>query len=153
MQLSLHGEYALRVLLYLGAHPGRVVPTAEISGAYGISKNHLVRVMHTLGEDGYLRLIPGRAGGVSLAIEPHLIRLGDVVRQAEPTLRLAECFDAKNNTCGIAPVCSLKPVLKEALSSFLSTLNRYTLADLLAGGTRDRIARKFVSISNLGAPA
>lgn len=141
------------MLLYLGAHPGRVVPTAEISGAYGISKNHLVRVMHTLGEDGYLRLIPGRAGGVSLAIEPHLIRLGDVVRQAEPTLRLAECFDAKNNTCGIAPVCSLKPVLKEALSSFLSTLNRYTLADLLAGGTRDRIARKFVSISNLGAPA
>jgi len=153
VQLSLHGEYALRVLLYLGAHPGRVVPTAEISGAYGISKNHLVRVMHTLGEDGYLRLIPGRAGGVSLAIEPHLIRLGDVVRQAEPTLRLAECFDAKNNTCGIAPVCSLKPVLKEALSSFLSTLNRYTLADLLAGGARDRIARKFVSISNLGAPA
>jgi len=153
VQLSLHGEYALRVLLYLGAHPGRVVPTAEISGAYGISKNHLVRVMHTLGEDGYLRLIPGRAGGVSLAIEPHLIRLGDVVRQAEPTLRLAECFDAKNNTCGIAPVCSLKPVLKEALSSFLSTLNRYTLADLLAGGTRDRIARKFVSLSNLGAPA
>jgi len=141
------------VLLYLGAHPGRVVPTAEISGAYGISKNHLVRVMHTLGEDGYLRLIPGRAGGVSLAIEPHLIRLGDVVRQAEPTLRLAECFDAKNNTCGIAPVCSLKPVLKEALSSFLTTLNRYTLADLLAGGARDRIARKFVSISNLGAPA
>ena len=141
------------MLLYLGAHPGRVVPTAEISGAYGISKNHLVRVMHTLGEDGYLRLIPGRAGGVSLAIEPHLIRLGDVVRQAEPTLRLAECFDAKNNTCGIAPVCSLKPVLKEALSSFLATLNRYTLADLLAGGARDRIARKFVSISNLGAPA
>jgi Rrf2 family nitric oxide-sensitive transcriptional repressor len=129
-----------------------VVPTAEISRAYGISKNHLVRVMHTLSEDGYLRLIPGRAGGVSLAMEPHLIRLGDVVRQAEPTLRLAECFDAKNNTCGIAPVCSLKPVLKEALSSFLTSLNRYTLADLLAGGAQDRIARKFVSISNLGAP-
>ena len=140
------------MLLYLGTHPGRVVPTAEISGAYGISKNHLVRVMHTLGEDGYLRLIPGRAGGVSLAMEPHLIRLGDVVRQAEPTLRLAECFDAENNTCGIAPVCSLKPVLKEALSSFLTSLNRYTLADLLAGGAQERIARKFVSISNLSAP-
>lgn len=153
MQLSLHGEYALRVLLYLGAHPGRVVPTAEISGAYGISKNHLVRVMHTLSEDGYLQLIPGRAGGVSLAMEPNLIRLGDVVMHAEPTLRIAECFDVKNNTCGIAPVCSLKPVLKEALSSFLTTLNRHTLADLLSGGMQDRIARKFVSIRNLGAPA
>ena len=152
MQLSLHGEYALRVLLYLGTHPDRVVPTAEISGAYGISKNHLVRVMHTLSEDGYLRLILGRAGGVSLAMEPHLIRLGDVVRQAEPTLRLAECFDVKNNTCGIAPVCSLKPVLKEALSSFLTSLNRYTLADLLAGGAGDRMARKFVTITNRGVP-
>ena len=153
MQLSLHGEYALRVLLYLGAHPDRVVSTAEISGAYGISKNHLVRVMHTLRADGYLHLIPGRAGGVSLAKEPHLIRLGDVVRQAEPTLRLAECFDAKNNTCGIAPVCSLKPVLKEALTSFLTTLNRHTLEDLLAGGMQDKIARKFVTISNRGVPA
>jgi Rrf2 family transcriptional regulator, nitric oxide-sensitive transcriptional repressor len=153
VQLSLHGEYALRVLLYLGAHPERIVSTAEISGAYGISKNHLVRVMQTLSEDGYLHLIPGRAGGVALAKEPHLIRLGDVVRQTEPTLRLAECFDATNNTCGIAPVCSLKPVLKEALSSFLATLNRYTLADLLAGGAGDRIARKFVSIANVGTPA
>ena len=108
--------------------------------------------MHTLNEDGYLRLIPGRAGGVSLAMEPPLIRLGDVVRQAEPTLRLAECFDAEHNTCGIAPVCSLKPVLKEALSSFLDALNRYTLADLLVDGAQDRIARKFVTIGNLSAP-
>ncbi len=153
MQLSLHGEYALRVLLYLGAHPDRIVSTAEISGAYGISKNHLVRVMQTLSEEGYLHLIPGRAGGVSLAREPHLIRLGDVVRQAEPTLRLAECFDAKNNACIISPVCSLKPVLKEALSSFLTTLNRYTLADLLANGMEEKIARKFVTIAERRATA
>ena len=151
MQLSLHAEYALRVLLYLGSQPDRVVPTAEISDAYGISKNHLVRVMHTLSDDGYLRLIPGRAGGVALAKEPHLIRLGDVVRQAEPTLRLAECFDIKTNTCVIAPCCSLRPVLKEALTSFLATLNAYTLADLLAGGMGDRIANTFVTIASSGA--
>lgn len=151
MQLSLHAEYALRVLLYLGAQPDRVVPTAEISDAYGISKNHLVRVMQTLSEDGYLHLIPGRAGGVSLAMEPRLIRLGEVVRQAEPTLRLAECFDIKTNTCIIAPFCSLRPVLKEALASFLTTLNTYTLADLLAGGMRERIAKTFVTIASPAA--
>jgi len=59
-----------------GAHPDRVVSTADIGDAYSISKNHLVRVMHTLSDDGYLHLIPRRAGGVSLAKEPHLIRLG-----------------------------------------------------------------------------
>jgi len=151
VQLSLHAEYALRVLLYLGAQPDRVVSTAEISDAYGISKNHLVRVMHTLSNDGYLHLIPGRAGGVSLAMDPRLIRLGDVVRRAEPTLRLAECFDITTNTCGLAPFCSLRPVLKEALASFLATLNAYTLADLLAGGTQERIAKTFVTIASRDA--
>jgi len=106
--------------------------------------------MQTLNDDGYLHLVSGRAGGVSLAKDPHLIRLGDVVRRAEPTLRLAECFDAKTNTCVIAPVCSLRPVLQEALSSFLTTLNGYTLADLLAGGMRQQIAQQFVTISERG---
>ena len=49
MHLTLHADYALRTLLYLALHPGRVVPTAEVSRAYGISKHHLVRVAQGLG--------------------------------------------------------------------------------------------------------
>lgn len=140
MQLTLHSEYALRVLLYLGAQPGRTVSTREISGAYGISKHHLVRVVQTLGERGYLKLIPGRSGGILLAADPREIRLGDVVHQAEPNMRLAECFDRRDNTCVLTPVCSLKPVLNEALNAFVASLNRYTLADLMAGGAQQRLA-------------
>ena len=146
MQLSLHAEYALRTLLYLGAHPDRVVSTKEISGAYGISKHHLVRVVQTLGDLGYVTVAPGRSGGVSLAIEPHRIRLGDVVRNAEPGFRLAECFDMKHNTCVVAPICTLKPVLRAALEAFLAALNRYTLADLMAGGAQRKLAAIFVSL-------
>ena len=58
MQLSLHADYALRVLLYLGADPGRVVSSQEMSSAYGISRNHLVRVVQTLGEHGYATVVP-----------------------------------------------------------------------------------------------
>jgi Rrf2 family transcriptional regulator, nitric oxide-sensitive transcriptional repressor len=76
MQLTLHSEYALRGLLYLGAQPDRLCCTREISDAYGICKNHLVRVVRTLGEHGYLKLTPGRSGGISLWKEPRLIRLG-----------------------------------------------------------------------------
>jgi Rrf2 family nitric oxide-sensitive transcriptional repressor len=152
MQLSLHADYALRVLLYLGAHPGRVATTQEISDAYGISKNHLVRVVQTLGEHGYARVIPGRSGGVALAAEPRAIRLGDVVRHAEVNLGLVECFDRETNTCPIAGVCELKPVLREALDSFLATLNRYTLADLLARGAGRKLATIF-SLSTSTAPS
>ena len=147
MQLTLHSEYALRVLLYLGTQPGRLCPTREISEVYGISKNHLVRVVQTLSDHGYLDLVPGRRGGVSLAKEPHLIRLGDVVLDAEQNLRLAECFDARNNTCLLAPVCSLKPVLNEALEAFLSSLNTHTLADLMARGAKNKMSAKFATIT------
>ena len=148
MQLTLHSEYALRALLYLGSRPDRIVSTREISSAYSISKHHLVRVVQTLGEAGYLRLIPGRAGGIRLAKEPRIIRLGDVVRAAEPNMRLAECFDRRENTCVLTPVCSLKPVLNEALTAFLASLDRYTLADLLSGGTQQKMASLFVRIES-----
>jgi len=90
MQLSLHSDYALRVLIYLGAHPDETISTQRISAAYGISKNHLVRVVQTLSEHGYVRVTPG--SGVRLTRDPQDIRLGEVVRYSEPNLRLVECF-------------------------------------------------------------
>ncbi len=146
MQLSLHSDYALRVLLYLGAHEGEIVSTRQISEAYGISKNHLVRVVQTLGEHGYVELLPGRSGGIRLAVDPANIRLGDVVRQAEPNLRLVECFDKATNTCPIIRVCGLKSYLNDALQSFLATLNEHTLAEFVTPERRGKLAAVFVQL-------
>lgn len=150
MQLTLHAEYALRTLLYLGSLPERVVSTRQVSDAYAISKHHLVRVVQTLAAAGYVRLIPGRAGGIRLAKDPGFIRLGDVVRAAEPNLRLAECFDRRHNTCVLTPVCSLKPVLDDALNAFLDSLDKYTLADLLRGRVQQQMASLFVRVESAG---
>jgi Rrf2 family transcriptional regulator, nitric oxide-sensitive transcriptional repressor len=146
MQLSLHADYALRVLIYLGTHPDQTVPTGEISAAYGISKHHLVRVVHTLCQHGYVRVLPGRTGGVMLARQPREIRLGDVVRDAEPHLHLVECFDRETNTCPIVSSCGLRSYLRDALRAFLESLNRHTLADLMAAGRGNRLARVFVQL-------
>ncbi len=146
MQLSLHADYSLRVLLYLGANPGRVVTTKEISEAYGISRNHLVRVVQTLGEHGYVRISPGRSGGLSLALSPRFIRLGDVFSKTEPNLSLVECFNHQTNTCPIIPVCGLKPLLSEALDQFIRTLNSRTLADLLCYGQKESLKTVFINI-------
>jgi len=144
MQLTLHADYAFRVLLYLGSQPaGQIVSTEEISRSYGISRHHLVRVVQTLGENGYVKVSPGRSGGVSLGREPHQIRLGDVMRGAETNLRVVECFDAETNTCPIMAVCGLKGVLDEALNAFLNVLDRYTLADLLDSRRRITLAKVF----------
>lgn len=144
--MSLKADYALRVLLYLGTHPGEVVSTERMSRAYRISKHHLVRVVQTLGEHGYVRLLPGRNGGVQLAREPGAIRLGEVVRHAEPNLTLVECFEPATNTCPILGSCLLKKHLREALEAFLTELDRHTLAELLAGESGRRLTERFVQI-------
>lgn len=146
VQLSLHADYALRALLYLGAHPGEVVSTAQISHAYGISKHHMVRVLQTLAAHGYVQVTPGRAGGVALSKNAAQIRLGAVVRDAEQNLRLVECFDPKTNACPIHAVCGLKQKLEGALDAFLSELDKYTLADLLTPERSRRIADVLVRI-------
>lgn len=147
MQLSLHADYGLRVLLYLGSHPGQIISTQQISDAYGISKNHLVRVMQTLGDAGYVRVIPGRSGGVTLAKDPSEIRLGDVVRDAEPNLHLVECFEPETNTCPIIAVCGLKTRLAEALEAFIAELNKQSLADLLTPARQQKLQNVFVQLT------
>jgi Rrf2 family nitric oxide-sensitive transcriptional repressor len=136
------------VLLYLGTHSGETISTRQISEAYGISKNHLVRVVQTLGEHGYVELLPGRAGGIRLLRDPAEIRLGDVVRHAEPNLRLVECFDRTTNTCPIVDNCGLKSYLQQALIAFLADLNRHTLAELLTPGRRGKLHSVFVQLQS-----
>jgi Rrf2 family nitric oxide-sensitive transcriptional repressor len=148
VQLSLHADYSLRVLIYLGSHPEQTVPARTISEAYGISKNHLVRVAQTLAQHGYVRVIPGRSGGVTLDRDPATIRLGDVVRAVEPNLALVECFDRDTNTCPIIDVCGLRGHLAHALDAFLEDLNRHTLADLLTPARRRRVTGVFLQVLN-----
>ena len=136
MHLTLHADYALRVLLYLAVNPDRVISTGEVSGAYGISKHHLVRVVQGLGRHGFVEVRPGRSGGVVLARAPSEISVGEVVRRMEPDFHIVECFDPKTNTCPITPACGLIGVLNEATRAFIATLDKYTLEDLVRRSPR-----------------
>jgi Rrf2 family nitric oxide-sensitive transcriptional repressor len=127
MRLTRYTDYAMRVLIYLGAQPEKVCSIAEIARAYKISHNHLTKVAHDLGKAGYIESVRGRAGGIRLARAAAKINVGDVVRRTEPDFDLADC-----GNCVIAPACRLTSVLDEALAAFMAVLDRYTIADLLA---------------------
>lgn len=132
MRLTLHTDYGLRILVYLTSMPGRVVTTTEIGDAYGISKNHLVRVAHSLRAGGFIELTTGRTGGLTLARPAETIRVGEVVRALEPEMRMVECFDRSTNTCPISPRCALSGVIASALDTFLAKLDRHTIGDVVA---------------------
>lgn len=129
MHLTLHTDYSLRVLMYLGVRTGRA-SIADISAAYAISHNHLVKVVGTLARLGYVETLRGRDGGLRLARLPEEIRIGQVIRDCEP-LDLVECFNRERNSCVVAGACRLKSALAEATEAFLAVLDDCTLADLL----------------------
>jgi len=144
MQLTLYTDYSLRVLVYLGIRSEHVATITEIARSYGISRNHLVKVVHNLAHIGFVHTSRGRGGGMRLARRPRDINIGDVVRQTELNFNLVECFDVVNNTCPIAPICALKGALYEAQKQFMGVLDSYTLADVL--GNKNDLA-KFLKIS------
>jgi len=130
MQLTLHTDYALRTLIYLQAGSERSVTVGEIASAYDVSRHHLLKIVQRLSQQGYVQTTRGRGGGLRLAQPPESISLGQVVRQMEPHLDMAECFDQVRNTCPLSAACDLKRVLYEARSAFLAVLDGYTIADL-----------------------
>lgn len=127
MRLTHYTDYALRVLLYLARHPDRLCSIAEIATAYGISKNHLMKIINDLVNAGYLDSVRGRNGGVRLGRAPEEINLGALIRHTEDDFDLVGC-----STCIIAPACGMSSMFDEALVAFMAVLNRYTLADALA---------------------
>jgi Rrf2 family nitric oxide-sensitive transcriptional repressor len=132
MRLTLYTDYSLRILIYLGAAKRDELSTIQdISNAYGISKNHLMKVSHELGKAGYIEAVRGRGGGIRLARQPEYINIGEVVRRMEDDLYLVECFNPSGGSCPISPVCGLKGVLSKALQAYLQVLGEYTLQDLL----------------------
>lgn len=130
MQLTMYTDYALRTLIFLAANPeGSTV--GEIAEAFGISRNHLVKVVHNLGRLGYIHTTKGRSGGISLARPAADIIVRDVVQDTEPGMDLLECF-GDNSRCPITPACRLKGVMMKARKAFLDVLSGYTIADMAA---------------------
>lgn len=126
MKLTLFTDYSMRVLLYLGARPDRLCSIGEVAQAYGISQNHLMKVVNQLARSGDVESVRGRSGGIRLGRPPEEINIGALIRQTEDGFDLVDC-----GGCVVAPACGLTGVLKEALGAFLAVLDRYTLADLL----------------------
>ena len=136
MQLTSFTDYALRVLMQLGMQPEARITVPAIAAAWGISEHHLVKVVHFLGQSGWVETSRGRGGGLQLAVAPNQIRIGAVVRQTEGNLALVECMAPDRGQCRISMACKLREVLYGAQEAFFAELDRYTLADLLGPSAR-----------------
>ncbi len=145
MRLTTFTDYTLRVLMYLALEPDRLATIPQVANAYGISENHLMKVVHQLARNGFVDSMRGKGGGIRLARPAKEIILGQVVRSSEGTGAIVECMAGESNTCCIAPACQLGGILESAFSAFYETLDQYTLADLMGN---ERSMNRILRIEN-----
>ena len=131
MRLTLHTDYALRVLMHVGVKGDTLSTIPEIVEHFDISRGHVMKVVHHLGQLGYLETIRGKGGGLRLARKPSQINVGAVVRDMEEELAVLGCLQGSEGYCRIEQSCVLRSALRDATNAFLAALDRYTLADLI----------------------
>nr|WP_208327054.1 nitric oxide-sensing transcriptional repressor NsrR [Providencia heimbachae] len=121
-------DYGLRALIYLASLPkGEITSITQVTDVYGVSRNHMVKIINQLSRLGYIKAYRGKNGGITLGQPAESIRIGDVVRALEP-LTLVNC---SGEFCHITPACRLKSVLQDAMKQFLQELDQHTLADMV----------------------
>lgn len=115
MQLTSFTDYGLRALIYLASLPeGQQTNITEVTNTYGLSRNHMVKIINQLSRAGYVAATRGKNGGIRLGMPARQIVIGDVVRKMEP-LQLVDCA-----SCSISPACRLKQALHDAVQRFFA---------------------------------
>ena len=130
MRLTTFTDYGLRMLMRLASEPGRAFSTADLAEEFGLSRNHLAKIMQHLARAGFVETRRGGRGGAVLARPADRIRLGNVIDLLEEGQPLVECFGTDGGDCSIDGQCRLKARLRSAERAFLADLDRSTLADI-----------------------
>ena len=116
MQLTSFTDYGLRALIYMASLPaGQMTSITEVTETYGVSRNHMVKIINQLSREGYVAAVRGKNGGIRLGKPAQDIRIGDVVRSLEP-LALVNC---SSEFCHITSACRLKRRLPKQCKVFL----------------------------------
>lgn len=130
MRLTSFTDYGLRMLMRLASAPDRGFSTTDLACEFGLSRNHLAKIMQRLAGAGIVETRRGGGGGAVLARAPEKIRLGVVIRLLEEDQPLVECFGVDGGTCTIDGRCRLKGRLRSAEAAFFADLDGATLADI-----------------------
>ena len=131
MRITKRTNIAVRLLMFCASNRDRLVTKAEIAECCNISENHLAQVINQLSQLKYIHTQRGRNGGMNLARDPKDIRIGDVFRDVEGALPIAECFADADNTCPLVNACRLKVALSDAAQAFYAHLDDISLDSLI----------------------
>src|ERR1700733_11270500 len=111
MRLTRQSSYAIRTLIYCAVNEPKLSRVADIAKAHSISELFLFKLIKPLVENGMLKTVRGRNGGIRLGRPASEITLLDTIRLTEESFALAECFEDGGTSCPLVFGCDLNLAL------------------------------------------
>lgn len=140
MKLTSYTNFAMRTLQLAALKSPDLIRVDDVVRIHGLARPHIVKIVHELGQAGYITTQRGRGGGFRLARPAEEICIGEVVRLTEGPLEMVECFNPTKNTCPLIGICKLSRALQDATRAFMAVLDDLSLADI-ASNKADLLAR------------
>ena len=136
MKLQRATRIALYAILELAADPDRQITASSIADRYGVSINHLAKVMRDLGRAGWVEAVRGAGGGYRFTGNVKRISLYDVVNLFGDIASNAGEIEGQAGDTAIGR--ALASVLGEIDAIAIATFRSISLATLLKSLERDR---------------
>ena len=145
MKLTRQSNYAIRALIYCAVNEPGLSRVTDIAKAHGISELFLFKLIKPLVENGLLKTVRGRHGGIKLGRPADQITLLDTIRLTEESFAMAECFEGGDIAWPLVDNCDVNSALREALGAFFEVLDSKTIADLAGKrrSLRERLGMKY----------
>lgn len=137
MQLNKFTDLGIRILILLYQHdPHERVTIEWLSRTLNVSKNHLMKIVHFMAIQGWVRSFKGRGGGILLDEKTHEISVGVLIKKLEGySSDHRKIINCDMPQCSLKPICCLPLYLSEAIEAFYGILNQYFLKDIVLSKT------------------
>ncbi|WP_344239800.1 Rrf2 family transcriptional regulator [Actinocorallia libanotica] len=135
MRLTKFTDLALRAVMRLAvATDGEPMTTRQVAEAVDVPYAHMAKAVSRLQHLGVLEARRGRGGGLGLTVLGRRASVGWLVRELEGEEEVVACEG--DTPCPLRGDCRLRRALREAQNAFYASLDRLTVADLVASTRR-----------------
>jgi len=150
MKLSTKARYGLRMMVELARElkTNQLVRLGKIAQITGLSVNYLAQLAIPLKAKGLLVGVSGKYGGYRLSRSANQILISDVVGASIGKINLVECV-GDPSICLNSSFCETRLIWVILNESFIDALKKYTLADLINKGYREKMRKNYPNISLL----
>ncbi len=124
-------DYALRVLVDIGAGGGTRTTVRELSARQEVPLSFAQKILRRLARAGILNVKAGRQGGFALARSPGTISLMEVITVIQGRPLLSNCMKGAGH-CHRQKFCPISGHLRGFQNKLEELFEKATLADLIA---------------------